>query len=285
MASIVGVHGIAQELKGPNVLKEKWLPALKDGLTLAGSADLLSGLDFTIAFYGDLFREQGDKSLDLPPYTPEDVDSEFQKALLETWWSEAARIDDEVPGPDESGKFIRTPLWVQDALNALAGSRVFGRLAEAVIILFLKQVDAYVNDPNAKKIIQRRIADSIVHDTRVLIGHSLGSVAAYEALCANPGWPVRTFVSLGSPLGIRGLIFNRLSAEPIDGKGHWPGTVKHWINIADAGDPVALVKNLGPLFGEQVENHLIHNGADAHHIEPYLTARETGRAIATGLVD
>lgn len=30
---------------------------------------------------------------------------------------------------------------------------------------------------------------------------------AYEALAARPQWPVEAFVSLGSPLGIRGLIF------------------------------------------------------------------------------
>jgi pimeloyl-ACP methyl ester carboxylesterase len=30
-------------------------------------------------------------------------------------------------------------------------------------------------------------------DTAVLIGHSLGSVVAYEALCAHPEWSVRAF--------------------------------------------------------------------------------------------
>jgi hypothetical protein len=31
------------------------------------------------------------------------------------------------------------------------------------------------------------------------VGHSLGSVAAYEALCAHPQWPVRALATLGPP--------------------------------------------------------------------------------------
>jgi hypothetical protein len=54
---------------------------------------------------------------------------------------------------------------------------------------------------------------------------------------------------------------------------------------ADGGDIVALVKELRPLFGDRLEDRLIHNGAKAHDIVRYLTAKETGDAIATGLRD
>ena len=50
-----------------------------------------------------------------------------------------------------------------------------------------------------------------------MVGHSLGSVVAYEALCAHPEWPVRALVTLGSPLGIRNLIFDRLVPAPAAG--------------------------------------------------------------------
>ena len=90
-------------------------------------------------------------------------------------------------------------------------------------------------------------------------------------------------MTLGSPLGIRNLIFNLLEPAPQTGIGAWPGSVQRWINIADGGDVVALVKDLRPSFGVNVENHLIYNGATAHDILPYLTAKETGGAIATGL--
>ncbi len=76
--------------------------------------------------------------------------------------------------------------------------------------------------------------------TRVLIGHSLGSVVAYECLCAHPEWKVNTFVTLGSPLGIRNLIFDLLDCGSHHIVGAWPGSVRSWDNIADAGDIVAL---------------------------------------------
>jgi hypothetical protein len=96
-------------------------------------------------------------------------------------------------------------------------------------------------------------------------------------------------ITLGSPLGIRNVIFDRLRPppEPTGAQGHrmgvWPGAVKHWTNIADVRDVVALVKDLRPRFGEQIINILVDNGAQAHDVRPYLTAKETGRAIAAGL--
>ena len=83
--------------------------------------------------------------------------------------------------------------------------------------------------------------------------------------------------------GIKNLIFDRLDPTPRDGLGAWPGSVRQWFNIAYGGDIVALVKDLRACFGERVENRLIHNGANAHSISPYLTAVETGHAIAGGL--
>ncbi len=127
----------------------------------------------------------------------------------------------------------------------------------------------------------------IESDTRVVIGHSLGSVVAYEALCAHSSWPVRTLITLGSPLGIRHLLFDRLDPPPaMEGTerlGRWPGGIERWTNIADAGDVVALVKDLSQRFGKGVESILVHNGATAHDVRPYLTAKETGRAISAGL--
>jgi len=100
-----------------------------------------------------------------------------------------------------------------------------------------------------------------------VIGHSLGSVVAYEALCQKPA-NVVTFVTIGSPLGIQNLIFHKLTPRPSpEGIGAWPGKVKHWTNIADKGDIVALEKNLAPFFGPTVRDVMVYNGSDAHHGE------------------
>jgi pimeloyl-ACP methyl ester carboxylesterase len=126
----------------------------------------------------------------------------------------------------------------------------------------------------------------------VLVGHSLGSVVAYEALCANLGWRVRMLVTLGSPLGIPNLIFDRLQPAPLPAahagsgpRGCWPGPGRAWVNVADQGDVVALVKDLRGAFGPGVDCWLVDNGATVHDVRPYLTAEETGAAILKGLED
>jgi len=140
-------------------------------------------------------------------------------------------------------------------------------------------------DAELRAEIQACVRAAIGPDTRVVVGHSLGSVIAYEVLAASPVLDVRTLVTLGSPLGIPKVIFDRLTPQPANGAGAWPGGVRQWHNIADPGDVVALVKQLSPLFGGRVSDWLVYNGAKAHDAKPYLTAEETGRAIASGLGD
>ena len=180
------------------------------------------------------------------------------------------------------------PGSVQAALRALSGSAFFAGLAERAMLFDLQQVRRYMTDPVMRRAVQDRVAAAVDEDTRVVVGHSLGSVVAYEALCAHPEWPVRALVTLGSPLGIRNLIFDRLVPAPAAGEsgkpaGAWPGGVQAWMNVADAGDVVALVKDLRPLFGAEVACYLVDNGSHAHDVRPYLTAAETGAAIAAGL--
>jgi hypothetical protein len=261
-------------------LQSEWWPALRDGLILAGAV-LPDENDVAFAFYGNLFRPGGTMSLADPPYDATDVDG-WEAELLEVWWREAARTDPQVTSP-EAGTMLGTSSVVQRGLNALSNSRFFVGLAERAMIGALKQVHLYITDDAINAAVQACVSSVIQDDTRVVIGHSLGSIVAYEALCAHPEWPVKRFVTLGSPLGIRHLIFERLRPPPQNGVGACPVGIASWINIADAGDVVALVKALRPQFGGSVEDVLINNGWEAHDVKRYLTAEETGRAIAGGL--
>lgn len=280
MAKIVGVHGVGHQFKGENTLRAEWLPALKDGLARVGH-QLSSDEDFVCAFYGSIFRHAGKVAMD-PPYDAQDVGDEWERDLLELWWREAAHVDPTVRGP-EAGTKVSVPCVVQRALDALSQSCFFAGLAERALIYDLKQVRRYLREPDVRREAQASVARSIGPDTRVIIGHSLGSVVAYEALCEHPEWPVSIFVTIGSPLGIRNLIFEELDPKPENGIGNWPAGVKQWVNIADSGDVVALVKELGARFGPAVSDHLINNGAKAHNATRYLTTRELGNAVAAGL--
>jgi hypothetical protein len=253
---------------------------MQDGLQLAGG-NILAADDLACAFYGDLFRRTGRKGLGEPSYGAIDIKEGFERELLEAWWQEAAAADPNVPGPDSKSK-IRTPYTIQRGLNALSRSRFFAGLAEQALIRFIKQVHRYFAEPELRADVVDRVVKDISSDTRVVVGHSLGSVVAYEALCTRSDLPVRALITLGSPLGIRNLIFDRLQPPPIGDLGSWPGGLLRWTNVADDGDIVALVKELRPRFGYRVEDLRIHNAAKAHDISPYLTAKETGRAILAG---
>jgi hypothetical protein len=120
-------------------------------------------------------------------------------------------------------------------------------------------------------------------EIRLVIGHSLGSVVAYEVLCHATGLRGHAFITLGSPLGLPTLIFDRLDPPPRGGRRVWPNGLAKWTNIADRHDIVAAVKQLAPLFGPGVRDVMVSNEAKAHDVLPYLTARETGQAVREAL--
>lgn len=287
MARVVCVHGVGKQRETASTLRLEWAPALCGGVQLAGGE--LAEDEVRCAAYGDLFRPPGRPlAVRDPVICVEDLD-EFEREILVRWWAEAARIDPGVMAPD-ARTLARTPRHVQAGLRALSGSRFFAALGERVLLGDLRQVRDYVRKPEVRQEAWRRVAKAIGKDTRVLIGHSLGSVVAYETLCANPEWPVRMLVTLGSPLGIANLIFDQLQPAPRPAKnagpnprGCWPGEGRAWTNIADEMDVVALVKDLRPAFGPRLDGWVINNGATAHSVRPYLTAVETGRAVLSGL--
>jgi hypothetical protein len=289
VARVVGVHGIGHDYDTSETLTERWAPALAGGVGLAGGS--LSKADIFVAAYGDIFRPRARRVLGVGNDAPLDQEElegvdDFERELLAAWWRAAAESDTGVVSPD--ARTLGTPEFVQRALLALSNSRFFANVTSRALRGNLRQVRDYLHNDTIRRRVRQRVADAIGSDTRVLVGHSLGSVVAYEALFAKPDCPVTTFVTLGSPLGIPNLIFDALDPKPkpkgCDGvRGHWPPSVTAWTNFADEGDVVALEKDLRPMFGPRVANWLITNGATEHDIKPYLTAKQTGAAIAAGL--
>ncbi|MEV7413204.1 lipase family protein [Streptomyces althioticus] len=289
MAHVVGVHGIGKQLLGEETLRQEWLPAVNDGLKRADAPLRLSESDFSMAFYGDLYRAAGEYlAVGDPHFTAQDVEQGFEQELLMLWWQAAAETDPGVVPPDAQETLVATPRAVQTALRALSGSRFFSGVALRTMVFDLKQVHRYLLDPGLREQARNRVMEQIGDDTRVVVAHSLGSVVAYEALCAAPGHKVRALVTLGSPLGIEHLIFRRLQPAPLSLGGQplgvWPGGEQMaWTNLADDGDVVALVKDLRPAFGPRVRYARVHNGSHAHDATAYLTDRLSGAAIRDGL--
>ncbi|XVS61856.1 hypothetical protein ACQPYE_26655 [Actinosynnema sp. CA-299493] len=288
------MHGIGQQVLGERSLLKEWEPALLDGLSRhadtsgsVGSARAVVGMaavDPVMAFYGDVFRPAGSfLAVGDPILGAADVQAGVERELLAAWWAEAARVDERVVPPG-GGTLAATPQWVQRGLVQLSNSSFFAGVALRTMVRDLKQVARYLTEPDVRGAARERVTRMLEADTRVVVAHSLGSVVAYEALCASPGHGVRALVTLGSPLGIANLVFDRLDPPPVAARGAWPGDESLvWTNVADPGDVVALVKDLRPRFGDRVRNAVVDNGAKAHSVLPYLTDALTGAAIAAGL--
>lgn len=285
MAVMVGVHGIAQQFGGGYQLRGVWFNALRDGLAAAGyrsKADALAADDLRVAFFGDLFRPPDAMASQEPPYSVADIKPGLENDLLAEWY-QAAVAQNPTLGPpaDALGK---GKVATQVMLARLLRSPTFARVAERGLIGNLKQVTRFLTDHPVKDTVLSRVHQEVGEDTRVLIGHSLGSVVAYEFLCRYQPSSVSLLVTLGSPLGIPNLVFDRLTPAPVRGAGAWPVGVTNWVNVADPDDVVALRKRLAGLFpgrapGVAVDDRPVDNGDEPHAIDRYLDASQTGSAI------
>jgi hypothetical protein len=249
MSSIVCVHGAFHELWGPHQIAARWIPALRDGLHLAG-ADV-DPADVTIAFYGDLFRLDAGH---------EPTADELHALAARTGILEAAT---RIGGPDALA-----------GMAALVGQEQVDRTVE--------QLGRYIDEAALRDAIRQRIRQAIGPDTRVVVAHSLGTLATYEALVDDATLPAVHLVTFGAVLGRPIVASGALGPALTDGRGTWPPTVRTWTNVTAVGDMVADGFPLAPVFSGVVEQR-VDNGHRAHEPEPYLCARVTGQAIAAGL--
>ncbi|HUN78447.1 MAG TPA: alpha/beta hydrolase [Solirubrobacteraceae bacterium] len=287
MAKVVGVHGIAQQHRGGPQLTKQWLLDVQGGLEVAGfrsTADALGASDLRVAFYGDLFREPGTMDTDPPAYAADDLD-EDDVELLEALYDQAVGQQPELGATRDAMAGIRPT--VREMLDRVLRSRSLGGIAEHLLIGDFKQVRAYLRDPARREQVLARLARELTADTRIVIGHSLGSVIAYELCCQPQAGNIELLVTLGSPLGAK-PIFEHLTPRPDDGVGAWPQRLARWVNVADPRDIVALRPQLAPLFAAgpndaRVVDRSVDNGDHPHDITPYLNSGQTGEALGTAI--
>lgn len=283
MGLIVCVHGIGQQLKGEETLAVEWRAALRDGMRLAGARphELPDDSAIAVAFYGDLFRDRAMKG-DEVPYELVDIEDGIEADLVRAWLREAEARHASSDSDERTLEYSKSG-WCHETIQELATALLrypfFAALAERFFVGDLKQVSSYLNASDIRQSVRGRLMQLFGPETRLVIGHSLGSIVAYEALCHAAGPTPPAFISLGSPLGLPNIIFDRLDPRPRNGSGVWPTGLTKWINVADRHDIVAAVKKLSPLFGHRVRDLSVSNEAMAHDAVPYLTARETGQAL------
>ncbi len=304
MATVVLVHGIAQEQKSADTLEEEWLPDLAGGVRTAGFpqiADRLyrlrsapGGIDTRMAFYGDLFLKAGQQGLE-----PEDLSSPEQalaEQVAREWMIRgASRSADErtrrAAGQElallqpTAGEEQGVRAATRSAINSLARIRWFAPFgmgfATRFVMRSLAQVTRYLSDETMREQVLARVQDLLTPESQVLIGHSLGSVVAFEA-AHRLDRPLPLLITTGSPLGLHTLVYERVHPQP----PRFPPTVHHWVNIADRNDLVAAEPDLTALFGSTAPtgavlegSYTVENGAQPHKADFYLTKAQVGHPI------
>jgi hypothetical protein len=302
------VHGIAQEQASADSLEHAWLPHLAGGVRLAGFAEVADrlwrrreatdGLHARMAFYGDCFLRPGQMGI-----TPVELTAQQQvlaEQLAWAWLQRAATASPDVFDRREAQRelhLLQRPLGerqgagavVRTAIAGLARLRWFApfgmAMAERFVTRALTQVTRYLTDEQVREYALAQVAKLIGPETKVFLGHSLGSVVAYEA-AHRLNRPLPLLVTLGSPLGLRTIVYERLQPQPPS----FPPVVSRWVNLAGRDDFIAAAPDLNALFAPTRPVHarleggwMVDTGAEPHNAAFYLTKQETGRPIGQTL--
>lgn len=278
MTPIAGVHGIwnhsyidAERSLAAAVaaISSEWRGWLTEGLGLFDLA-IPAPAELPVAYYADCL-DSGIAMSDDPLL----LDPLAQELFIE--WADEIRIAEapsEAPEPVPAGR-LTVPLRQAATLF----TERFGSGSVRIVSAAVAELSAYFDPAGAavRQVVRDRLAETLRrYRPRVLVAHSLGSVVAYETLHAYPDLRLDLLLTLGSPLAMRRVVYDRLDPRPAWGKGARPPGVQNWANVADRGDFVAVPRRALPLRFDGVTKdielriHLI----DPHRAQFYLRHRE-----------
>ncbi|MEV2195356.1 alpha/beta fold hydrolase [Streptomyces phaeochromogenes] len=264
---LVFVHGIGGPREPDDELIE-WKRALAGGARAANLASDISALtmdwlaDCSFAYYGDLFADGEPQSVG----GPDDLDDEEAAIVLgllaEFLEEEAQRPENQgnralarvraqlsPEGQPQGAGGVGRHLWAMaTAVVAVPGVAHVARWASASDVLrtwsqparYLRRGDK----DEERTTLDERIRDRVLEcldpaRPTVVIGHSLGSVVAFEALASYEG-PVPLLVTIGSPIATSGLVWPRLMPRP----PATPDCVDRWLDFWDGDDVVVPRRRL-----------------------------------------
>jgi hypothetical protein len=284
---LVGVHGIwnlqpGSPAEAAAVLSARWTAAVGRGLGAepaksggTGRSGELGGAghEVAVAYYAHVLAREAAQGVEDPGY----LSGPEQELLL--GWAAALGAPPEVA----QGRLTQPARAAADWI-----ARRFGLdqvLVRRLVSVFCREVHAYLDDQERRSAARAVVADTITRTgARVVLAHSLGSVLAYETLWAHPHLQVDLLITLGSPLALPDVVFDRLDPAPTDAMGSRPPGVRRWINIADPGDIIAIPRGLAGFFhGIDADLTTTAGVFNAHKATGYLSCPATAAALATQL--
>lgn len=270
MTDIVAVHGISMHHSSRLEMHDTWLAAIVKGMEDRRSTRV-GDLGLECAFFGDLYRAKG---VAAPPLAVTDLVPGFEQELLLAMGEDL--VGDEYSGAAKGATAMR----LQRALARLQ-ERKFMDGASSAVLWFVRQAHRYFTDGAFRHEVLTEFAQAIDSGAPVVVAHSLGTVVAYDWLREHPETPNVTLVTMGSPLGFRGV---RRLLGALDEQLAWPKPVARWVNVAGENDPVAIVKELGGVVDGKVDDRIALTGWKACHAAgEYLANPHVSRVLVETL--
>jgi hypothetical protein len=190
--------------------------------------------------------------------------------VLEGWWGAAVR----------TGQGRGRP---QEFAAALAETAHFAQQPQPPRHT-ARELRRYLTDRKFRHELRDRAQACIGPETKVVVGHALGGLIAYEALCAVSDTIAVSLVTLGPALCGPRVVFDLLDPAPRSNQGEWPAAVRHWFNIVANTDLTAQCEaRLTARFGPGIDDLVIEPRTVTESLSGYLLDRSTGLAVATGL--
>lgn len=277
--AIIGIHGLLNKPEA-SVLTQWWRDALLEGLRK--NARFNGELPpFDLAYWADV-RNPEPISLDAldEPYTPIEGNIPFERYDRKRF-IELREVLSKYGGV------------VVDKAKDLAG---LGKSVELLLGVTLQDLAEYYEKETIRLAIRARLIDKIEANRGkdiFLIGHSMGSIIAYDVLRGYdkaPDLKIKQFVTIGSPLGLP-YVSAKVRREFTN--AITPICVDHWMNLADPKDKVAVDCKLADDYrpnevGVGVEDGYIKNTyegktgkANNHKSYGYLRSPELSDLLAS----
>lgn len=207
-------------------------------------------IGWSFGFYG----EQGDISVDLPG---------IERLLAGQDSLAADRKEARSLGRRINGVFYALSDRFPVLTDIFATRRMETRVAEMHRYFYDQDGEATA----ARLMVADALQNAWDHGQRVvLIGHSFGSVIAYDTLWElghlqdNPG-KVDLFLTMGSPLTMNYIRRHLKGADRLS-EDRYPATINRWINVAAMGEVTALGRKLSDCFAPMLQLGLVESIVD-----------------------
>lgn len=230
---VIGIHGLAN--KPPPADKPGyWKKALIEGLR-RNCGKTTDDLPFDFVYWADLWYPEGPIPYDKnpEPYYEAPGTGPFP-AYQAAKWTEIINAATRIVGTEVSFLDLHTGVT---------------RVGDLVLERELKDLAAYYEDAGFRETARARVKDKLEEykGSRImLIGHSMGSIIAYDVLRRlgrdDPQFRVDHFVTIGSPLGMPHVKYKIQQENDLV---RTPSIVGRWTNFADRRDVVAIDAKLG----------------------------------------